>query len=289
MLALKRNSNEYAELRTRVKKFKRYERAFDILTTHWYIIFFIGFLYLQIVNYIFGSERELFKSWEFIALGFATLLVPVYITGKKMNKYRLRDDEWASFYTYSILNNLEKYSTTTNIEMKKDYRKKATKNAKDFLSCIKKRWKIGRFKLTRDLFGKPLSELKKNIEYGVIPSLEKGDAKSLGEVEQIMRNFHAESRNFNLKTINHANEQMSLRLETREGKRIGLRDRVLNFFSVHYVLKHLVVVSTFAIVCCIFYYMAVSHLQISKEVVFGSTIVLFIGLTTIYFRRKPTE
>jgi len=281
--------NEHSELETRVNKFKDYEKTFKFLTSYWYITLVVGPVENFVVRQFLGREPYNWEAFVSIAILNAVWIYLAYKFGKRMNKYRLEDNEWATFYTYSILNNLEKYSRTKNIGMKKDYRKKAIENAKDFFSCIKKRWKIGNFKLAKALFEKPLSELKKNIEYRIIPSLEKGDDKSLSIVEQIMRNFHAESRSLDLQSINSANEEMSSRLGSTERMKIGLRNRLIGFISSHKILKHTLFVSSLGVGCCLFYYFTVSHLGIQLEYAFTGSIAIFLGLLTIYFSKQPKE
>lgn len=260
------------------------------MTEYWVFVFVIALIPLLVARNFFGRELETWEGYVSVGIAVSIWMLSTYILVKRYRKYRLEDNEWVTFYTYSILNNLEKHSKTSNIEMKKDFIKKATKNAKDFLSYIKKRWKIAKFKLARDLFGKPLSELKKNVEYRIIPSLEKGDNKSLGEVEQIIWNFHAKSRmNFNLKTINYVNEQMSSRLESTEKMEIGLRSGLTNFFSAHKIVKHELFVSVLTIGCCAFYYIVTTHLEIPKEYAFTGSVAIFLGLLTIYFRQQPKE
>ena len=283
------NSKEYEELETRARKFRRYERMFNFLANYWVVVFVFLPLGDSIVFYFFGRKAETWEQMAFLFVGGFILLGVVYKIGTTMNKYRLEDNEWAIFYTYSILDNLVKYSETKNVGMKTDYRKKAFKSAKAFLFCIKKRWKIGRFKLVEDYFGKPLSELKKNIEYRIIPQLKCGNDEELGKIEQIMRNFLSVSKNLKIEDIITLNGQMSSRLLSTEPVKMGLLRRIWNYFGVHKILRHGLVVSAFAIGCCVFYYMIVTYVEISKEVVFGSTIVLFVGLITIYFRRHPKE
>jgi len=284
------SSGEYDELETRAKNFRKYDRIVNFLTKYWLFAFVIAVTPSIVAENLFGRE---FESWEFpvfLGITVAVWLLCTFMLVKRGRKYRLEDDEWATFYTYSILNNLKKYSTTKNIEMKKHYRKKTVEDAKDFLSCINEKWKIGNFKLAQDYFGKPLSELKKNIKYRVIPSLKDEDDKSLDKVEQIMRNFLAQSRKFDLESLNTINEQMSSRLEDAEGTNgIGLRDQLTNLFSAHKILKHGSFTITLGTACCIFYYMVVSYLGIQVEYAFTGSVAIFLGLLTIYFSKQPRE
>ena len=279
---------EYKELETRVKKFKKYDRIFDFVTKYWFLPFAIGVAisFLATPQFL-GRAPENWETWVFVGIAFLPWVLLTYVSGTRMNKYRVEDNEWATFYTYLILDNLERRSKTDNLGMKEDYRKEAVKKAEEFLSCIKKRWKIGRFKLARDYFGNSLSELKKNIQYRVIPSLKDGDDELLGKIKQHMRNFHVYSKNLDVESINILNKRMSDNLPSPT--KIRFRDRLSDFFTAHKILKHGLFVSTLIIGCCILYYVAVSHLEILKEYAFGGSVAIFVGLLTIYFARQPRE
>lgn len=278
---------DFDDLEKRAKKFRLYETIFNAIASYWYIAVLSVIIEPLIVIRFYGREP---KSWEgllsFVVAG-VIFIVLARVTGKRAKKYRLEDNEWATFYTHSIVENLQKRSKTNNLDLKKDYRKRALKHAKDFLFCISKRWKIGTFKLARDRFGKALSELRKNIQFRVIPTLKEEDDKSLENVEQIMRNFLIESKSFSLESIDRINEQMSSKLNETYSMRF--RDRLSMSFGAHKVLQHGLFGLTLLTVCCVFYYIAITYFQISRDVVFGSTIVVFVGLLTIYFRRQPKE
>lgn len=284
---LKGNSREYAELEMRAKRFKRYDRISGFLLNYWYIALLIGFITDYLVSQFLGLETG--KTLVFIFAPVIPVIVLAYVTVKKMWKYALEPNEWVKFVSYSILNNLERHSRTRNIELKKDYRNDSVKIAKDFLSHIKKRWEIGSFKLAQYHFGKPISELKKNIEHRLIPNLKDGDDEILSKIEEIMRYSHFASKSFDLEVVNNLNERMSTKLPTTEEMKVGLHDRLSAYFGTHKIAKHGLFVASLLFGCCVFYYMAVTHLEISKDYAFGGGVAIFIGLTTIYFRRQPKE
>jgi len=288
---LKSSSKEYNKLEPRVKKFKRFEKIHSILLSNLTILLLMLSvpLYMIINLQFFGRQPS---SWEGVipvCIGMAVWIPSSLTITKKAAKYKLEDDEWATFYAYAITDNLEKYSTTTNIGMRQDYRKKTVETAKDFLSCIRKRWTIGKFKLAQEHYGKPLSELKKNIEYRLIPTLKDGDDELLGKVRDITEYYLVASRKLTLEAINSLNEQMSSKLPTAESMKIGLSERLSTFFTVHRILKNGLFAFTLFTGCCFLYYVAVTHLQIPREYAFTGSIAVFIGLITIYFRRQTKE
>jgi len=279
---------DYGEIETRAGRFTRYERLSNFLTQFWALAFLIGLGISSLATtQLFGRQPQNWETYVSVGLVSVPWVLSAYIAGKKRRKYRVEDDEWAILYTNLIADNLKKRSNTRSLDLKKDYRKKAVKNAKDFHSCIKKRWKIGRFKLAKDYFGDSISELKKNIQYRVIPSLKDGDDESLKKINKIMRNFLVKSRSLDLKGINSINEEMSSRLD--EIKTIRFRDRLSTFFSTHTVAKHGLFISTLSIGSCVFYAIAVTYLGISKNYSFGGSVAIFLGLLTIYFTKQPKE
>jgi len=282
------NSREYEELEIRVEKFLENERILGFLTSGASWMFFpIMIPYFALDSFLDWT----LGNWEMwavlVPINAIWFLAVLKISGRKW-KYKVEDNEWATFYSHLILEELEKRPRAKTNELKREYQKAAFKHAKDFLSCIRKRWKIGSFKLVQDSFRKPLDELKRNLEYRVISALKKGNEDELGRVEQIMRNFLHLSQNLKLEDILSLNEQIS-KLPTTEPLRIGFRNRARDYLNVHKVLKNVLVVSTFLVVCCIFYYLVVTYIGIVKEVVFGSTVVLFVGFITVYYRRQPKE
>jgi len=278
---------DYNELATRVAKFKKYERLFSFLTDYWFLAIIILLMFFAVFSIFFGRAPEAWEVWLAGILMGIVWVLPTHLAKRRVRRFKVEDDEWAIFYANSMVNNLKNYSETDNKYRKNDFKKKAVRNAKDFLSCIEKRWDIGSFKLAQNYFGEPLSELKKNLQYRVIPSLEGEDDKTSEKVEQIMRNFLMESRNLDIKGIKTINEQMSSRLNAI--KSIGYRDRLSSLFATHKVLKHGLVVLSFAVGCVVFYHAVVSYGEIPKEYAFTGTIAGFLGLLTLYFRRQPKE
>jgi hypothetical protein len=281
------DSREYTELEMRVKKFKRYEKVSRFLLDYWYVALVIGFLLENLVSLLLGHGTGITAFFVFAPI--APLLVLAYVFVKRMRKYALEPNEWVRFVSYSILNNLERYSKTKNIELKKDYRNDSLKIANYFLSHIKKRWKIGSFKLAQHHFGKPITDLKKNIEYRLIPNLKNGDDKTLDKIEEIMRYSYFASKSFNLEVINNLNERMSTKLPTTEALKVGTMYRLKDFFTAHKVIKHGLVVSVISIVSCVLFYVAFVSVGITKDYSFAGSVAVFIGLLTIYFTKLSKE
>jgi len=280
---------DYDKLESRANKCRKYERIIKFVGDYALLLvllpLFLWFIYAQQT----GREFPM-PIWEvipFMGIGIAIYFITLHVFSNKAKKYRLDDDEWATFYTHSILDNLENSFNAKTTGLKRDYRKKALENTKDFLSCIEKKWKVSSFKLVKTYVGDAISNLKKNIRYRVIPSLKDEKDESIIDVEQIMRNFLTVSRSLDLKGINSINKQMSSKLNAI--KSVGFRDRLSTFLNAHGVLKHGLATVSLVIGCGVFYYIVVSYGDIPKEYVFTVTGAGFLSLLALYFRKQPKE
>lgn len=285
------DSTDFADLKARIRTFNRYEKVFDFLTELWIIPFFLSLL----MSSFWRPSKEPLTNPETsisILAVFSVWISVAFIVGRKLKDIGLKDDEWATFYSISIIENLakyKKYKESENLGMQKRHRKKAYENAKDFLSCIEKRWKIGRFKLAKDIFEQPLLEFKKNIRYRVIPALKDGDHESLVKVEHIMIMFNY-LEGLSLETINTVNKTaISVNLPTTEGREAGFLNRLSNYLRTHKVAKDGLFVSLLIAGCCVFYYLLVTYVGIIKEYAITVGVAVFIGLLTIYYRRQQKE
>ena len=155
---------DYKELATRVPKFKKYEKLFSFFTDYWFMLILILLMLFAVVSILIGRPIGTLEAWLIACLVGVIWFVSMHVTRRRVKKYKVEDDEWATFYTYSIMGNLERYSETDNIHRKNDFRKKAVGFARDFLSCIEEKWEIGRFKLVRDYFGNPYLSSKRTFD-----------------------------------------------------------------------------------------------------------------------------
>ena len=283
-----RSSKKYEELEFRAKKFLLYERILGFLangTTFIVAVFGITFF---VLNVMFNLSLSSWEMWAAVIPVAAIWMLGVSRLAKRRRKYQLEDNEWATLYSYLILEELDR-SKTKKIELKRDYQRKALRYAKNFLSCIRKRWNIGSFKLVQDSFRKPLDELKKNLEYRIIPSLEEGKEEDIERVKQIMSFLLSVSGHLELNNIITLNREI-VKIPSREpSDLVGLRSRIANYLTAHRVLKNVVVLSTVAVACCVFYYFVVTYAEVAKEYAFTGAIALFVAFVTVYYRRSPKE
>ncbi len=275
------------ELLEKVTNFNKYARFFYFLVDYWVF----GFLFAIGLNFLVIEPLAIFEFFVFslytsLGLIFVPWFLITYLLRRKSKKYRPTDKEWAKYYSYSIVNNLEKYSKSRSQGMKEDYRKKALKEARNFLSCIRKRWKIGNFELAKEYFGKPVFELRGSLENIIIHTLKKGNGALLGEIEQLMRNFFWEP--LSIESINKLNEGLSKISSTSETISVTFSEQP-KFFEQYKIIKHGLVGLALVISCILFFNTVVYYSEIQQEYVFGGTIVLFIGLLTIYFKQKPAN
>lgn len=275
------------ELLEKAKNYKKYARFFNFLADYWIFGFLLA---IALVFFVLGPlhviEYLTLNLYVSIGLVFIPWILIIFFLKKKLQKYMLTDSEWAKYYSYSIMNNLEKYSKSKSQGMKDDYKKDALKKAKEFVSRIKEGWTVGKFDLAKKHCEKPVYNLIKNLKNIVIPKLKKDDDKALSEIEQHMRNFFWEP--FSIESINKMNEGLSKLSSTSETITMVIGEQP-KFFERYKIVKHGLVVLTLIIGCTIFFNVVVSFSQIQQEYVFGGAIALFIGLLTIYFKQKPAN
>lgn len=281
----------FDELEKRVKKYLKYDLILDNL-----ILIFLGLLmgplFLGIV--VTGSLGiELAESWQAVIMvsGFSLSLVLYKWTRKKTEQYEVKSGEWARFYTRSIYINLENYLHTESSGMKKEYRKRALKDAKSFLLCIEKKWKVGSFEPVRRYVGDSISNLKKNIRWRVIPAIKDGDDELVNKVRSIMYNFLSFSKALSINNINELNDQMSKTegtiLPKREPLRKGYLARVSMFLETRRILKHSFAILGFFVICVVLGHVGITYFGIAKEYAWTGSIALFVGLFATYFSRQP--
>lgn len=284
-----RNSS-HNDFEKRVKKHIKYEKMGSLIGFFLFVCALIPPLLVSFVAYLI--QIELNPIWQFppMGVGFLIWYVLLKSLNRKLREYSVDSDEWARFYTRSIHTNLEKYSKTRSLGMKKGYRKKALKAAKDFLSCIEGRWTIGDFKALEAYVGNSLFDLKKNLRYRVIPAIKDGDDELLRKVSQIMFSFQFFSKKLSIEKINKLNQQMSekegRRLPNQEPLKVGHFTRFTRTLQTHKSLKHCVTVSGFAVISIVLGYIGINY-GLAKEYAWMGAITLFIGLTGIYFAGQP--
>ena len=133
------SEGDFTELEKRVKKYLKYEKISDLGPSG---LFMILYMILSFADYFLS--RQLFNRdiqvWEILSiLGFSVAIsfIVIRFADKTAEKYAVEDNEWAIYYSHLMSDNLDRYFRVKRVGPKEEYRKKALKNAKDFLSCIK--------------------------------------------------------------------------------------------------------------------------------------------------------
>jgi uncharacterized membrane protein len=72
---------------------------------------------------------------------------------------------------------------------------------------------------------------------------------------------------------------------------LGIGNRIRQFFRSHNTLKEISVVCSFVVGCSVFYYMAISYLDVPNGYALTGSVAGFIGLLAIYVqgKRKPAK
>ena len=275
------------ELEAKIGKFLLYDRILDfyifLLLLSLVLTTLLGVLIAKLVN------AEMPSSWTGILsiVGFIIPLPPFFVLLRKRAEYIVESDEWIRYYTNLVYTNLENCLKTNSSGFKKNYRKKALKGAKGFLSCVEERFNVGQFKPAKNYVGNSVTDLKKHLRYRVIPAIEHGDEGMLGNVSQIMYNFLNIPHDFSIERLNEINGQMSQRLPNEEPLHKRRISRTLAYVQTHKLAKHSIFILVFVAACSSLGYLAVTYLGIAREYVWTGTIALFVGLLIVYFQRQP--
>ncbi|UCE16054.1 MAG: hypothetical protein JSV12_00050 [Candidatus Bathyarchaeota archaeon] len=273
------------ELERRVKKYKKYGKIV------WGGIFSILLCILvPIFSFRFAVEAMRLEPpityLEIVVtlLGFVVWFALLKFIADRASMYDLDDEEWKAFYTNSILDNLEKYFEAKTKGFRKDYRKNALKIAKEFLSCMEKRWEVGSFEPVRT-YRDTISNLKKNMKFRVIPYIKDGDDKLLRKIRGIMYTFSFHQ--LRLEHLDQLNTPMSQDLPPTEQLKAGFSEQCQRYFKAHRILKHSIVVAGFAVTSIVLGYIGMTYVEnLSMEGVWVGSITLFGILIGVYFTKQ---
>ena len=125
------------------------------------------------------------------------------------------------------------------------------------------------------------------MRFRVTPSLENGDEKQIKLVKQIMGNLLGASKNLTMNDIVAFNEKIK-ELPNNEPLIKSPYAKMKEYADSHKSVKDILAIGGILLTCGSFAYVSLIYIEIPREIVFGSTIVLFGALITVYFRRKPT-
>jgi len=274
------------ELNKRIREYLKYD---TILQNYMFVLMVFLLLPVSIGMIIAISIGTTLTSDSSVTL-FILGLILAYIGGnrftKKREEYHVESDEWARFYTYLIHTQLETYLSTKSSGIRKECRKKALKNSKDFLSCIGQRWTIGSLKSVKLYVGNSISNLIENIRYRLIPAIKDGDDELLRKVKDIMYDFFVFSKNLEIKRIEFLNKKMQESLPNRKPLKMGYFSRLSTFLKKHTVLRHSVFVSIIVVVSFVLGYLGWNS-GLTKEGSWIVGITIFGILMGIYFGKQP--
>lgn len=291
MKRLKEENGEYEELETKVKRYRKY-KSLQNLSVYLLVLFYVPpLLVIVVISQVFGVIPNILVFWIAVSGLVVLSFIGLRLSERGMKKYKLREDEWAIFYLQIILRELSKYRKTKNEDLRRGHRREALKGLNQFISAIESRWVVGPFYLAKNIFEKPISDLKENLRHRVAVILSEGTDEAIANVEQIMTNFLFEAKNLNLDGIQKINEQISTRLAVKEIQILGqehpsLSEQLTTYLNTHRVTTNVLFVVSLIIGCMFFYYAVTTYLGIVKEYSFAGSVAIFVGLLTIYFTKR---
>lgn len=276
---------KYKKLQERERKYQRYRRPASWISNSSLWVVFVVFGAFLIGYFVFNVQFGvlvifvLIFGWQFIGL-----LITGFLN-KKASVYNLDSDEWAIFYSCSVLENTQNYLESRTSRLKEEYRKNALRSGKKLLSTIEKKWKIGNFRLAKAILGDTISKLKDNIRNKLIPNLEIDNEQTIRELEKIMYNFVQHLLRPTVDGFNHVNKMM-VNVTSHKPAKLGFYERCSSFLAKYTVLKHVLAIAIFGFVSCFVFLLGMNYVQISKEGSFVAAVSLFGILVAGYWQRS---
>lgn len=219
----------------------------------------------------------------------AAIVILVLAIVKKIPSSRIEPSENRMFLRIcDALRNIEYYFDDP---MAVIHLERARKNLDKLISSIRQLTPTTHSMILRKAINDPLQRLANNLERRILPLIDY--PRSSKNVQQAYSRLESLAFIFiepatiaqNLPLCNQMLEELPEEVLIT----FRFRERLSIFFSAHKILRDVLVLSTFIIGSCVFYYMAVGYLDIVKEYAFTGSVAIFIGLATIYFRRQPKE
>lgn len=245
------------------------------------------------MNISLGAYLHFYVEWLYevwFPLGFLSVVFSfIYIMSRSWAQERVETKIFINMYEASNL--LELCSREDDASF--FYSRKATGKVRNVIRSLgglqHSLEKILSKLFTRE-FAEPLRQLKENLATIILPRIARHkDVESMIQVLRGLAKLFSEAEKpISLDDIIAKSkdlERYKLIEDLEEPMRF--RDHLSMFFSAHKFLKHGLVVSTVTIGCCVFYYMVVSYLEISKEYAFTGSVAIFLGFLTIYFTKQP--
>jgi glycosyltransferase involved in cell wall biosynthesis len=262
------------ELQKRARKYLRYENISDNLVILLTLFIFGSFILVIYLASWLGVSLPYNWGLLILILDFGISVALAASVVKKKGEYYLNTDEWAKFYTHSILANL-RYLGTESRGMKKTYKKEVLKDIKHFLSCIEEKWTVGSFKPAKDFVGTAVADLAKNLRYRVIPAIKGEDKELLKKVTGIMSEFLILSNSLSVEYVKNVNAMMS-ELPNREPMGKTHISRMFTIMKTHQMVRHSLVVGALGLVSLLTGYIAF-NVGVSTDTswIIGTTIFVF--------------
>lgn len=169
---------------------------------------------------------------------------------------------------------------------------RASKSLHRFLSLVKRMIREESYSVITRMIDEPLRKLSENLEKKILPLIRYSSSQK--DIQQAYTRLESLAFIFiEPATITQNLDICNKLFEDIQEPKIPLiptfRDRLANILRTHDNLRFGLVALTIVIGCCIFYYVLVSYLEIPKEYALTVSAGIFIGLLTLYSRKKSKE
>ena len=290
-------SRRYRDLEEQVERFQKYGRPKAWLDRYWFLAFLVVTLCSGIIISLLVPEEIASTLSATVTLVFLVLFaLALKFLERKSRINQLDPDDWLVYYCLLVMDNLDKHRETDKELKKKVFRKGAIKAGKELLAVIQDKWIVGDFKIAKTVFGDQISDFKNNLEYRLLPSLERLDYPDLNNVNAVFYNLavRLDAKNPSLEGLEALNKQMAVLTsweeEIKEKKR-GRVERLKASLLTRRMLRHLSVFIGIVLIGCIVYIVALGSHLASKDGAFVAS-TTFMGALVVayldYLRKEKT-
>lgn len=272
----------YDKLKPNADKTKENVKAIKIFLFVSLILFAVGSIILFPIV-LFWNLNFFVSDSVWISVWIISFLLSYRFLNKGFKKYNLTVDEWSIFLPCSILKNLEDYSEANKKEkqeLKKEYKKMAVQDAKDFLITINDGWMIGDFRLAREI-REAVSKFKDNLQTRLIPNLEKLDMKVFDRVESAVYTIAHVMLTLDLPKLNNLNDSTFQQLDEYSPSKMKRLSNWWKYLQAHRIPQHILALTVIGILA-FSSFLVLWHEGATIDTTYGTPFIVFSTLAAAY-------
>jgi len=268
-------------------KYKLYRKNFGIYLTVITVIMLILslLLYTDIGKKVSSSLKVNYDYFTILSIFLFMLLLFLVanIFQKKLNKYRLNEEQRAFIYAYKVAENMEDY-IDKELEI---FKKKALKNLYTLKACINE-WRAGNLKFINSPIKNELKQFRSHFYKKTSSIIKHGDEKDLRDLTHFLHQLLAflTKDNPQIDDFNRLSKNLNELKELAPTKKIRFSDKTLSFFEKYIALKHIVAVSVILFIGFIVYFVGINIIGVGKNSSYPLAVTSIILLIIAYFNKQ---